>query len=161
MKEITHNRVCCFTGHRPEKLNISEKEAKEILEMAINTAIKYGFRFFVSGMARGTDLWAAETVLEFKKKNNQVKLVCALPHPDFEKRWSKENQERYNAVLQSADKVVTVCEAFSMGAYMKRNKWMVDRSSLVLAFYNGTPGGTKNTIDYAKDNDVKIIFLNN
>lgn len=34
---------------------------------------------------------------------------------------------------------------------------MVDRSSRVVAVYNGEPGGTRNTIDYARSNqDVSI-----
>ena len=34
---------------------------------------------------------------------------------------------------------------------------MVDRSSLVIAVWNGQPSGTKNTIDYADRKDVKVV----
>lgn len=46
---------CCFTGHRPEKLKVSENTVKEKLEQEILQAISEGFYVFISGMARGTD----------------------------------------------------------------------------------------------------------
>lgn len=30
---------CCFTGHRPEKLSLSENEVKHLLEKAIDNVI--------------------------------------------------------------------------------------------------------------------------
>ena len=46
-------RRVCFTGHRPEKLNIDEKEVKDRLRKAIQQSINDGFTTFISGMARG------------------------------------------------------------------------------------------------------------
>lgn len=61
---------CCFTGHRPEKLSLSEAEVKPLLEKAIDTAIENGFTTFITGMAPGVDIWAAEIVL--KKRKHKV-----------------------------------------------------------------------------------------
>ena len=44
---------CCFTGHRPEKLNASEEEVKTWLEAQIDQAIADGFLTFISGCAMG------------------------------------------------------------------------------------------------------------
>ena len=68
---------CCFTGHRPEKLGISETRAKVLLKSAIQQAISDGYVTFISGMARGIDLWAAEIVIEEREKNSNIHLVCA------------------------------------------------------------------------------------
>lgn len=46
---------CCFTGHRPEKLDQSEHLVKASLEKAIRAAISDGFTTYISGVARGTD----------------------------------------------------------------------------------------------------------
>lgn len=46
---------CCFTGHRPEKLNRSEKELKAALREQINLAVQDGLMVFITGMARGVD----------------------------------------------------------------------------------------------------------
>ena len=40
-----------------------------------------------------------------------------------------------------------------------RNEWMVDHSGRVIAYYNGTPGGTRNTIEYAKRKNIEVILL--
>ena len=79
---------CCFTGHRPEKLNTSEKEVKAALRKQIDQAVHDGFTVFITGMARGVDLWAAEIVLDLRKRNKEIRLICAIPHEGFEARWS-------------------------------------------------------------------------
>ena len=46
---------CCFTGHRPEKLNCTEKEAVALLTDQIRKAYSLGYTTFISGMAKGID----------------------------------------------------------------------------------------------------------
>lgn len=108
-------------------------------------------------------MWAAEIVLELKKKNKdkEIHLICALPHPDFEKKWKLTEQLKYNSILKKADLTRAICPRFSMGAYQKRNIWMVDRASRVIAAYNGEKGGTKNTIDYAVKQGIEVINIFN
>ena len=146
----------CFTGHRPEKLDISENEVKDRLRRAIQQSIDDGFTTFISGMARGVDMWAAEIVLEERKNNNNIKLICASPFEGFEKSWSFDEKQRYNNILQNADYIKYVCEHYSRQCFQIRNIWMVDHSARVIAVYNGESGGTKNTIRYAEDKKVEI-----
>lgn len=149
---------CCFTGHRPSKLKQDEHTIKQALAVAIDQAIARGFTTFITGMAQGTDIWAAEIVLQRRNDNPELKLICALPHPDFEKSWRAEWQKRYNDVRSSADLERTICPAYSKAAYQKRNIWLVDHSALVIAVFNGEPGGTLNTIRYAQQNRVEILY---
>ena len=67
-------RKCCFTGHRPQSLPWGYNESgydfqvfKNKLKKAIATSINEGFNYFISGMALGVDMIAAELILEFKK----------------------------------------------------------------------------------------------
>lgn len=149
-------RRLCFTGHRPEKLHNDEAAVCTVLSNAIDAAIADGFVTFITGMARGVDIWAAEIVLARKAVNSEIRLICALPHPDFEKRWSAAWQARYTTVLQQADLVRTICPVFSMASYQIRNEWMVDHSARVIAIYNGASGGTAKTIAYAEKNGVEV-----
>lgn len=71
---------CCFTGHRPEKLKQSESKIRYALEKEIRTVIADGFVVFISGMARGTDIWAAEIVLQLRDEGEPLKLICASPY---------------------------------------------------------------------------------
>lgn len=150
---------CCFTGHRPEKLHMTEEEVKDLLRIEIKNALLSGLYVFITGMARGIDMWAAEIVLEEREKNPQIKLVCASPYMGFETRWRESEQRRYNSILSEADLVEYICDHYDIGAFQLRNKWMVDRSVRVIAAYNGAPGGTKNTINYAKKQGVEIINI--
>ena len=148
---------CCFTGHRPDKIDLGENDIKPILEKAIDEAIANGYITFITGMAMGTDIWAAEIVLERKKTNKELHLICALPHPGFENRRSMTEKMRFNKILKKADLVKEINNHYFTGCYQVRNEWMVDRSNLVIAIFNGQKSGTKNTIDYAKRKGIKVV----
>ena len=150
---------CCFTGHRPEKLSLSEAEVKSLLEKAIDTAIENGFTTFITGMAPGVDIWAAEIVLEKKKHNAALHLICAVPHPGFEKRKTKYEEERYKKIIDNADYTQMICDYYFRACYQRRNEFMVDHSNLVIAVWNGEKSGTKNTIDYAERKGVKVVSV--
>lgn len=150
---------CCFTGHRPEKLIRSEAEIKKDLEAAILQAINDGFVTFITGMARGVDIWAAEIVLQLRKHNPNLHLITASPYEGFESRWTEDWKVRYNTVMEQADLIRYVCKGYSKACFQIRNEWMVDRSARVIAVYNGEPGGTRNTIEYAEKNKVECFKL--
>ena len=153
------NRSCCFTGHRPEKLAMPEGKIKAALETAIKAAVGDGYRTFISGMARGVDLWAAEIVLRLRDEGLPIRLICASPYEGFENRWRAEWREMYRRVLGSADLVKFICSGYNPSCFQVRNEWMVDHSSRVIAVYNGTSGGTHNTLKYAKVQRVSIVQI--
>jgi len=157
-KELRRHR-CCFTGHRPEKLNQPENEAIEGLKKEICTAVDDGFQTFISGMARGVDLWAAEIVLKLRNEGTAVRLICASPYRGFESRWSREWQRRYCQVMEQADLVHFICPCYSQDCFQRRNEWMVDHSARVIAIYNGESGGTKNTVAYARLVGVPVVIV--
>ena len=47
-----------FTGHRPEKLTRPDRAIKKDLEKEIRQAVADGLNVFITGMARGVDIWA-------------------------------------------------------------------------------------------------------
>ena len=116
---------CCFTGHRPEKLSRTERAIKLDLKKEIKLAIKDGYTVFLSGMARGTDLWAAEIVLALRKRNKDLKLICAIPYEGFELRWSEQWQTLYRQVLAEADLVKVIGKGYHPGIFQIRNEWML------------------------------------
>ncbi len=148
---------CCFTGHRPEKMSMTEGQAVKELETAIRQAIEDGFKVFISGMAPGVDIWAAEIVLRLRDKENlPIKLIAANPHPNFIDRWP-EWSKRYNAVIKAADLTRDICDGYKRGVYQIRNEWMVNHSARVIAIWNGKPSGTKNTVEYANRKNVPVV----
>lgn len=159
MKKELRNHRCCFTGHRPEKLAMPEAEIKAALEEKIRVAIADGFQTFISGMSRGVDIWAAEIVLRLRNEGQQIRLVCAVPYPGFERRWRAEWQARYQCILSRADWVEYICPAYSPNCFQARNEWMVNHAARIIAVYNGTGGGTRNTLQYAESQGLSIIKI--
>ncbi len=157
-EELRKHR-CCFTGHRPDKLKIPEKQLAELLEREIRGAVDRQFTTFITGMAKGTDLIAAEIVLRLREQDSRLKLIAALPYPDFGLHWGGGWTERFQHVLTAADLTRTICPHFSYSAYQARNEWMVNHSALVIAVFNEESGGTKNTLDFAKRSQVPCVII--
>ena len=112
----------CFTGHRPEKLTRTEKDIVRDLEKEIRQAIADGLSVFITGMARGVDIWAAQIVLRLRNSGYDIKLICACPYDGFEFGWSKDWQKQYKEILAAADFVKYVCEGYSRSCFQIRNE---------------------------------------
>ena len=152
-------RRCCFTGHRPEKLQRKEKEIRSDLEREIRQAIQDGLTVFITGMARGIDINAAEIVLQLREEGYPIRLICASPYPGFENNWSRTWQNRYRTVMAKADLMRYICPQYSQECFQIRNEWLVNHSARVIAVFNGQPSGTKNTIDYALWQGVPVVQI--
>ena len=151
---------CCFSGHRPEKLNEPEEQVKGWLKEQIESAIAAGYTTFISGCAMGVDIWAGQIVLDMKAGSPALHLIAATPWPGFANRWNDDWKKAYNDLLNFADLVVNVCDHYHNGVFQKRNEWMVNHSNRVIAYFNGAPGGTRNTIEYAEKKKVEVITNN-
>ena len=149
----------CFTGHRPEKRTRTEKDIVRDLEKEIRQAIADGLSVFITGMARGVDIWAAPIVLSLRNSGYDIKLICACPYDGFESGWSKDWQQQYKEILAAADYVKYVCEGYSRSCFQIRNEWMVNHAARVIAVFNGEKSGTKNTIDYAAKAGVPVVRI--
>lgn len=153
-------KSCCFTGHRPEKLKADEETIRKDLKTAIENAIENGYTTFITGMAPGVDTWAAQEVIEQKEKNESIKLVCAVPFEGVESKRTDQEKTDFKAIISNADEVEYICPHYTRWCFQARDRWMVDRASLVIAVYNGTAGGTKITVDYAEKKKRDIVYLN-
>ncbi len=159
--------TCCFTGHRPDKLpwggnELDERccKLKQRLAWAVAEAYETGMRHFISGMARGTDLYFAETVLTLRREHPDVTLEAARPCETQADSWPETEQQRYREILDQCDYETLVQHQYDRGCMQRRNRYMVDRSALVLSIYNGDPkGGTFQTLAYAMRRGVRTNIL--
>ena len=166
---MTKAQICCFTGHRPDKLPWGVEEhdprclrIKEKITEALERAYGLGYRHFISGMARGGDLYFAEAVLELREKYPDVLLECARPCETQSSRWTREERQRYDGILDRCNYETMVQHTYDRGCMMRRNRYMVDHSSRIIALYDGVPkGGTAQTLAYAlrKGLETDIIPL--
>ena len=147
-----------FTGHRPNKLG-GYKIPNPIYSAcygAIHDALLYlKTDKAISGMALGVDTWGAQNCIDL-----DIPFVAAVPFKGQESIWPKESQDTYNTLLSAAEHIEYICEpGYQAWKLQQRNKWMVDNSDIVLAVFDGTPGGTKNCIDYALLNNKKVLKI--
>lgn len=163
---MIRNYTVCFTGHRPQKLpwKFNEKDfrcvdMKNRTKIEIESAIKNGYHTFLCGMALGFDIMCAELVLELKKKYPYIKLIGAIPCKNQSDRWTKNQKERYKKIVKQLDRVRCIYNKYEDGCMQERNRYMINNSSLVIALFNGLNGGTKKTIEYAKQQGKKIIII--
>ena len=150
---------CCFTGHRPEKLNGTESTIKLVLREQISCAIHDGLTVFITGMARGVDIWAAEIVLDLRKRNNEIKLICAIPHDGFADRWSPYWKQLYKHILNEADLTRVISNGYHTGVYQVRNEWMVNQADCIVAYVRVHYGGAYKSLLYAHKSKKTYINL--
>lgn len=154
-----------FTGHRPDKLPyLSEKDPlciglKKRLEETVRELIADGADAFYSGMALGVDMWAAELVLKLREEFPNITLTAVVPCPEQADMWSEEQQERYNGILARCDKIITTSPRYGKGCMLKRNRALVDLCDILVAVFDGSRGGTMQTVNYAKSQRRKIEML--
>ena len=160
-------KTLCFTGRRPQKLPWGYNETdvrclslKKQLEEKIDAAIAEGFTHFISGMALGVDMWAAEIVLSRKNAGCPITLEAALPHSKQASSWSISHQNRYNRILKHCDKITCISRSFTYSCLMQRNCYMVDSSDRVIAVTDGLTGGSGKTVLYARSKGVEVDIIN-
>lgn len=89
-----------------------------------------------------------------------IALECAIPCPNQTLKWSDKDKLRYERILKRADKIALISERYTPECMLKRNRYMVDQSELVIAVFNGIEkGGTWYTINYAKNKNKTIEMI--
>ncbi len=137
--------IVAVTGHRPDNLGGPGPalDAK-LRRLAIWYFSTRRPDYIISGFALGWDLAVAEAALELK-----IPLIAAIPFPDQAKKWPEHEQRRWGTLKQLAEIAHEVCPYFTSQALQKRNEWMVENASKLVALWDGTPSGTGNCVRYA------------
>jgi uncharacterized phage-like protein YoqJ len=151
--------IVAGTGHRPDKLggygNYERKERKRVFATARAGLIELEPELVISGMAQGWDQELACAAISLG-----IPFIAAVPFKGQELAWPEQAQDKYNHLLSGAKEVKIVCSGgYAPWKMQTRNEWMVDNSDHILAFWNGTPGGTANCIRYAEKVGKSVINL--
>jgi uncharacterized phage-like protein YoqJ len=152
------DKTVCFTGHR----YISPSEKKKIepwLEALLEKLIGEGYLYFGAGGAIGFDTLAAKTVLRLRKKHPDIKLILVLPCKSQIMGWKMKDIIVYERIKKQADKVVYTSESYDTGCMFKRNRHLVDHSSVCICYLVAASGGTAYTVEYATQNGLRVINL--
>lgn len=146
----------CFTRHRKilpkQKATIARRLKNEIIKL-----VEKNYRYFGAGGALGFDTLAAQTVLELKTEHPDVKLILVLPCLSQTRGWSARDIEIYEEIKSKADQVVYTSQEYTRGCIHKRNRHLVDNSSVCICYLTESTGGTAYTVNYAKEKGLMTI----
>lgn len=138
--------ILAGTGHRPDKLGGYGPEASvKVARLAVRVLEHYEPTIVISGMAQGWDMALAQAAVSLK-----IPYHAYVPFEGHHLVWPSATKAYYHALLARAA-VTRICSAgdYSPKAMQVRNQCMVDKCDLLVALWNGSPGGTANCLSYA------------
>ena len=157
---------CAFTGHRPAKLPWGYLETdprcillKRHIANAAEAAYQEGYRHFLCGMAQGCDLYFCESIMALREAHPEITLEAAIPCPTQANAWPPDQRARYARLVASCDYETVVSAQYTTSCMHRRDRYMVDHVSLLIAAFDGSTGGTRYTVEYALRRGVSIVDL--
>ena len=132
------SKAACFTGHR----TLPEENLPEIAERLENALIAL-----------------IETVLRLRERYPQIRLILVLPCRSQTRGWSQADIDIYEEIKRRADKVTYTSENYFRGCMQKRNRHLVDNSSICICYLTKPTGGTAYTVNYAHRCSLQILNI--
>ena len=163
-----NTKKCAFTGHRPQSLPFGFNETDErciaLKQTLRNEIIKLieneGVTHFISGMAIGVDMYAAEIILGLKASYPGITLESAIPCENQAAKWTEEQRDRYYDIAAKCDKETMIQRQYTPDCMHKRNRYMVDQADFIIAVCDGRYSGTGKTVQYAQRQGKPIVIIN-
>ncbi len=153
------SKTLAFTGHRTVD-GISETELSRRLDNAVLECYNRGYRKFITGMAMGFDMLAAEAVIRLRAIHPDAHLEAAIPFHGQPERFSFEDKRRYAHLLSVADSRTTLSGFYHSGCFHRRNDYMIENASMMIACWDGKPsGGTYYTYTEALRRGLSVVNL--
>lgn len=149
---IEKDKTCAITGHRVLEKGIDEQKIRDIFLKLIDS----GKENFLCGMALGFDSLCFDILKEIRKSKN-IKIIACIPCFSQDKSFNFKQKQEYKKMKEEADEKIFISKEYTPYCMMKRNMFMVDNCSVLVAYLNKNTGGTKNTVEYAKKRNVPII----
>lgn len=163
---MDREHTCCFTGHRPEKLpwgcdedDLRCLSLKERIAAALEEAYAAGMRHFICGMALGADFYFCEAALALRERHGDLTVEAAIPCEEQAAHWREADRQRYFSLVERCDFETMVQHRYDRGCMLRRNRYMVDRSAMLIAAYDGLMGGTMYTIQYAMKKGLEVNII--
>ena len=149
------SKTCCFTGHR----NIPAGEDEKILvrlNYRVEELYNEGYRYFGVGGAIGFDTLAAEWLLNYRESHHLIRVIGVYPFPRYRSRWTEAQRDRAEEIDQKLDKIVYCCRESSKGAFLVRDRHLVDCSSACISYCTRSNGGTAYTVRCALEHGLCV-----
>ena len=138
--------IVTFCGHS----QIADKDTiRKHLKDEIQELLRAGHRKFYLGGYGDFDILAAVVLAELKDTYPDMERLLILPHPD-----RKVDTSLYDGTLYPP--LENVPKRFAIS---RRNKWMVENSSVMVACVDHDWGGAAKTLEHAVKKGLQIINI--
>lgn len=136
-----------ITGHRTFK-DINPALSDRVWDILRGADIVY------TGMALGFDTFIADLCYD-----HGIPFIACIPFIEQDAMWSDADKAHYVTLLAAAKEIVFMASpGYAAWKYMKRNKYIVDNTDMMLAYWDGKKlGGTYQCVSYAKAQGRKVI----
>ena len=167
-----------------------EQQVRAGVRAAVREFYTHGFRYFLSGMAEGFDLWAADEVLNLRNgledgidskgdiigventigsgdvaggagEPTDIKLIAVVPFEGQAGNYPAAAARLYRKVLEGADSKEILSEHYFPECFHRRNDWLVEHASAVICYFDGQSGGTQYTVSRARRAGLPVYNILN
>lgn len=160
-------KICCFTGHRPENMPKENTDEyvllRQLTKLYIRLMLDRGRNIFITGMSRGFDLMAAELILKDEDLMPVAKVICAIPYlAQINEMKTQKEIELYKYIYENSSAAFCMYKEFKKKCYAVRNQFMVKHSNAVIAYLKNPEiahSGTIQTLNIAKKRGLETIVI--
>lgn len=141
---------CTFTGQRQCSRKQADIHIRALLTEVIREQVP---DVFLIGMGAGADLLAAQILSEWN-----IPWEAVMPFEGHYGKWNMSDRRLLDELLSCAESTTYVRQEYSRMAYAMRNRYMIEKSQLCCAYWNGDlKGGTAMTVKLARKKNIDVI----
>lgn len=148
---MREHKVCCCFGHRDVFEDISEK-----LNTSVVMAIENGCDTFITGGDGEFDKLFASAVRRAKEKHPYITLELIKPY--FSNNWNTQ-QEYFTSLYDAIVVPDELANIHFKRVITHRNRWMVDKSDIIIAYVRRWFGGAYTAVQYAQKQEKQIFYI--
>mgnify|MGYP002687763047 FL=1 len=86
-------------------------------------------------------------------------MEAAVPCPSQADAWPPDQRGRYERLVAACGFETLVSACYTPACMQRRDRYMVDHAALLIAAFDGSPGGTRYTVEYAMRRGLEIVDL--
>lgn len=149
-----------FRSDLTNRMNAALPSSKRSVRRLSDSSNRKALPHFISGMALGVDMYAAEIVLGLKSSYEGITLESAIPCESQAEKWTEKQRDRYFEIASKCDKETLIQHHYTSDCMHKRNRYMVDQADFIIAVWDGRPSGTGKTVQYAQRQGKLVTIIN-
>ena len=153
-EKIPPCKVVSVTGHR----DLESRFSVASLQNLFDRLVAAGADTFCIGMARGFDLLCGRLLCEMKERI-PLKLVACIPCADQSDGFCPRDKSIYEIVLSRCDEKIVLYKKYEKGCMLERNRLLVKKCDVLVAYLRKREGGTFYTVNYAEKLGKPVLFV--